>query len=132
MRTEDYITEKIIKACINVHKALGPGLLESIYEKALSVELFECGLDIKTQVEIPVIYKNKPIGVGFRADVIVENTIILELKSVEKITSLHWKQLLTYLKLTGMPIGLLLNFNVPIFKDGIKRIINTSPSVYSV
>ncbi|MFC1725176.1 GxxExxY protein [candidate division KSB1 bacterium] len=118
------ITEKVIGASIEVHKSLGPGLLESIYEECLCFELDQLKLSYDRQVNIPVVYKNLKLDGGYRVDLIVENLVIIELKTVEKILPVHEAQLLTYLKITKIPIGLLLNFNVPVLKEGLKRIVN--------
>ena len=116
------ITEKIIGCAIEVHRNLGPGLLESIYESALCYELNEKDVICKKQVNIPIIYKGLSLG-EYRIDLLVENEIIVELKAVDKIEPVFEAQLLTYLKVTGKRSGLLINFNVPILKNGIKRII---------
>ena len=118
------ITEKIIGAAIEVHKALGPGLLESAYEECLCYELKQAGLFIERQVPLPVVYKEVLLDCGYRLDVIVENSVIVELKTVEALKPIHEAQLLTYLKMTNKHIGLLINFNVPALKDGIKRIVH--------
>ena len=120
------ISTQIIKAAINVHKELGPGLLESVYQKCMAIELPNMDLNVETEIEIPVIYCGKKItDFGFRIDLLVESTVIVELKSVEAIKAVHKKQLLTYLKLTEKPLGLLINFNEVLLKNGITRIINT-------
>jgi GxxExxY protein len=113
------LSSKIIGAAIEVHKALGPGLLESTYEECLCHELSLRGLSFERQKPLPVTYKEKKLDCGYRLDVVVENAIILELKSCEKIEEIHKAQLLTYLKLAGLKLGLLLNFNVPVMRDGI-------------
>jgi GxxExxY protein len=118
------LSSKIIGAAIEVHKALGPGLLESAYEECLCHEFGLRGLSNERQKPLPVIYKGKKLDCGYRLDVVVENAIILELKSCEKIEPIHKAQILTYLKLSGLSLGLLLNFNVPIMRDGIVRIVN--------
>ncbi len=116
----------IIRAAINVHKELGPGLLESVYQKCLVIELNLMGLEVEAEVPLPVNYKGQKVDdQGFRIDVLVENRVVVELKSVEKIQRVHPKQLLTYLKLANKELGLLINFNVVLLKDGIKRIVNT-------
>ena len=121
------LSSDVIKAAINVHKELGPGLLESVYQSCLAIELREMGLNVKTEVPIPIIFRGKEItDQGFRIDLFVGNTLIVELKSVDEVKDIHKKQLLTYLKLTGKPLGLLLNFNEILLKDGITRIINES------
>jgi len=118
------LSSKIIGAAIEVHKALGPGLLESAYEECLCHELHLRGLSFERQIPLPIVYKGVKLDCGYRLDIIVENAIILELKSCEKIEPIHQAQLLTYLKLTGHNLGLLLNFNTPIMRDGIVRIVN--------
>ena len=124
MVQENYLSGKIIGCCITVHKLLGPGLLESAYETALIYELTRNRLRSDRQKEIPLTYQDITLPVGFRADIIVEETVLVELKSVEKLLSLHWKQVLTYLKLADLRPGLLVNFNTTILKEGIKRIVN--------
>jgi len=118
------LTGQVIGAAIEVHKALGPGLLESTYEECLCHELNLRGLAFERQKPLPVVYKGKRLDCGYRLDIVVENAIILELKSCEKIEPIHKAQLLTYLKLSGLKLGLLLNFNVPLMRDGIVRIVN--------
>ena len=115
------LTQKIIAAAIEVHKNLGPGLLESVYLICLGLELERLGLRFRKKLDVPLIYKNKQIDRFLRLDFLVENQIILELKSTETILPVHEAQLLTYLKLTGKQIGLLINFNVPLLKNGIRR-----------
>lgn len=115
------LTEKIIGAAIDVHKELGPGLLESIYEVCLIEELERKGLCVQHQVDFPVYYKGKLTDKHLRMDIVVEDKIVIELKAVEKILPVHEVQLVTYLKLTNKNIGLLINFNVAHLKDGIKR-----------
>ncbi|MCL6494002.1 MAG: GxxExxY protein [Ignavibacterium sp.] len=121
---ENDISKIIVDCCFKIHKELGPGLLESVYEEVLSYELIKCGLKIERQKGIPVVYDDLKMELGFRADIIVENKVIIELKSIEAIAPVHTKQLLTYLKLTGLKLGLLINFNEALLKDGIKRIVN--------
>jgi GxxExxY protein len=117
-------TEKeIVDAAYKVHKELGPGLLESVYEACLTHELTKRGLKVDTQIELPVHYETVRLDIGFRLDLLVENEIIVELKAVETMIPLFEAQLLTYLKLTGKRLGLLINFNVPLIKNGIKRLI---------
>ena len=118
------LSSKIIGAAIEVHKTLGPGLLESAYEQCLCHELNLLGLSFERQKSLPVEYKGKRLDCGYRLDVVVENAIILELKSCERIEPIHKAQLLTYLKLSGLHLGLILNFNVPLMRDGIVRIVN--------
>jgi GxxExxY protein len=121
---ENEISSKILECSIKVHRTLGPGLLESVYEEALCYELHREGLNFARQVGIPVIYENVKMELGFRADIIVESKVIIELKSVEAIAPVHKKQLLTYLKVTEKKLGLLINFNEALLKDGINRIVN--------
>jgi len=117
------LTEQIIAAAIEVHKGLGPGLLESAYEECLCHELSIRALRFQRQVPLPVTYKGVKLDCGYRLDLVVEDKVILELKSVEQVTSLHEAQLLTYLRLSGKKVGLLLNFNTPVMKDGITRLV---------
>ena len=114
----------IVNAAYQVHRELGPGLLESVYEKCLIYELKEAGLNVATQVFIPIKYKNLRIDNALRIDILINNKIIIELKAVNELADIHTAQLLSYLKLTNNTLGLLINFNVPIIKKGIKRIIN--------
>jgi GxxExxY protein len=120
---EDELSKIIVDRCLKIHKALGPGLLESVYEEILFYELTK-DLMCERQVGIPVNYESIKMDLGFRADIIVESKVIIELKSVEKIMPVHKKQLLTYLKVTGMKLGLLINFNEELIKNGITRIVN--------
>ncbi len=118
------ITEKIIGAAIEVHKTLGPGLLESIYEDCLAIELQLKKIKFIKQYRIPINYKEHSINKNLVIDLLVENQVVVELKSVEKLLPVHEAQLLTYLKLTEIKTGLLLNFNVALLRDGIKRLVN--------
>lgn len=124
MTKEDEISSKIIGLAIEVHKILGPGLLESTYEECLCRELSLNRLSFERQKTLPVEYKGISLDCGYRIDSLVENCVIVELKSIESLLPIHQAQLLTYLKLTGIKLGLLVNFNVPILKEGIKRIVN--------
>ncbi len=121
---ENELSKIIVNACYNIHVTLGPGLLESVYEEILFYELTSLGLKVERQKPIPVVWKGKKMELGFRADLIVEDKIIIELKSVEAIAPVHPKQVLTYLKITGIKLGLLINFNEKLIKDGITRIVN--------
>ncbi len=121
---QDELTEKILGAAMKVHSVLGPGLLESAYEKCLLFELHRTGLKAIYQVELPIIYENLKIDAGYRIDLLVEDRVIVELKTVEKILPIHNAQILSYLKLSKIRIGLLLNFNVMHLKDGITRVVN--------
>ncbi len=118
---------EIVDAAIAVHRELGPGLLETVYEVVLLDELRKRGLHAKRQVQISIVCRGTQFDEGFRADIIVENSVILELKSVERTTHAHKKQVLTYLKLTGMRLGYLLNFGAAMMKEGITRIVNDLP-----
>ena len=115
------ITSEIIGCAINVHKILGPGLLESAYEECLAFELKNAGLQIERQIPVPVIFKNIKLECGYRIDILVENIVLIELKSVDQLAPIHEAQILTYLKFSNKKIGLLINFNVTLLKNGIKR-----------
>lgn len=121
---ENDLSYKIIGAAIELHRNIGPGLLESAYENAFAYELRQLGLDVKQQVAMPFIYKEVNQNVGYRIDLIIENKIIIEVKSVENLSPLHFAQTLTYLKLSNLKLGLLINFNVKLMKDGVHRIVN--------
>jgi GxxExxY protein len=121
---ENMVAKAIVDAAFKVHKTLGPGLLESVYERVLAYELDGRGLRIQRQVPIPIVYESITFDEGFRADLIVEDKVIVELKSVETIAPVHKKQLLTYLKLSGLKLGYLLNFGAAYLKDGIVRTVN--------
>lgn len=122
--SENEISSKIIGACIEVHKQLGPGLLESSYEHCLVYELRNMGLEVRQQVALPIIYKEIKLDAGYRIDLIVQNKVIVEIKSVEILAPIHTAQILTYLKLKDLNLGLLVNFNSVKVIDGIKRVIN--------
>lgn len=124
MMHEDEIGKIVVDAAIAVHRGLGPGLLETVYEMVLTRELQERGLKVERQVPIRIAYRGLHFEEGFRADVVVEGKVILELKSVEEVVRVHKKQLLTYLRLTGLKLGLLLNFGETLMKDGITRLVN--------
>ena len=121
---ENEIAKIVVDTCFKIHVTLGPGLFESVYEEILYYELTKLGLKVERQRGIPVKWDNLVMEVGFRADLIVENKVIIELKSIESIAPVHQKQVQTYLKLTGLKLGLLINFNVNLIKDGIQRIVN--------
>ena len=121
---ENDISYKIIGAAMELHKALGPGLLESVYENALAYDLRELGFEVKTQVPMPLIYKEVKQDVGYRIDLIVNDLVIIEIKSVETLAQVHFAQTLTYLKLSEKKLALLINFNTKLLKDGIHRIVN--------
>ncbi len=121
---ENDLSNKIIGVAIELHKVLGPGLLESAYENALAYDLRSEGLDIKQQVPMPFVYKEIKLDVGYRIDMVVENKVIIEIKSVETLAPVHFAQVLTYLKLSELKLGLLINFNTKMLKEGIHRIVN--------
>ncbi|MBV6496152.1 MAG: GxxExxY protein [Acidobacteria bacterium ACB1] len=118
------VTQKIIGCAINVHRALGPGLLESTYEVCLVHELSKAGLNVRSQVALPVVYDGIRLEAGYRIDLLVEDSVIVELKAVESIHPIHEAQVISYLKLSGKKLGLLINFNVNLLKNGIKRLAN--------
>jgi GxxExxY protein len=122
--TENEIATIIVDLCYKIHKKLGPGLLESVYEEILYYELTKLGLKVERQKALPVYWDELVMDIGFRADLIVEDKVIVELKSVEQISNVAPKQLLTYLKITHCKLGLLINFNEPLIKNGITRIVN--------
>ena len=118
------ITEQIIGAAIDVHRVLGPGLLESAYEACLMFELVSRGLKAEQQRPLPVIYRDVKLDCGYRLDLVVENAIVIELKAIDKILPIHRAQLLSYLKLSGLKVGLLINFHTKMLKDGVIRLVN--------
>ena len=118
------ITEKVIGAAIAVHRTLGPGLLESAYEACLAYELADRGLAVEQQKGLPVTYRGVRVECGYRLDLLVEGLVVIELKAVEKLNPIHEAQLLSYLKLSGCRVGLLINFNVKMLKQGIRRMVN--------
>lgn len=122
--TENELAKVIVNTCYNIHVELGPGLLESVYEEILYYELTSQGYKVDRQKGIPVFWKEIKMDIGFRADLIVEDKVVVELKSVELIAPVHPKKLLTYLRLTKLKLGLLINFNETLIKDGITRIVN--------
>ena len=122
--TENEISRIIVDTCYKIHVDLGPGLFESVYEGILDYELNQSGLSVSRQQPIPIVWKDKKLDQGFRADLIVERKVLIEIKSVEAIAPVHHKQVLTYLKLTGLKLGLLVNFNEALIKNGISRIVN--------
>ncbi len=120
--TENEIARIVVDACFRIHTGLGPGLLESVYEVVLAHELEGRGLRVQRQVAVPIVWEGQKFDEGFRADLIVEDMLIVELKSVEKVAPVHAKQLLTYLRLTDRRLGLLVNFGEALIKDGVKRV----------
>lgn len=125
--TENELSKEIIGAAIEVHKSLGPGLLESVYEVSLRRELVLRHLNVRRQVGLPVVYKKEICDAGYRIDLIVEEKVVIEVKSVEALNELHFAQTLTYLRLSDCRLGLLINFNVPKLKGGIRRVVNNLP-----
>ncbi len=124
IRELNWVTQEIVDSCFQVHKELGPGLMESVYQKCLSIELKEREIEFLEQAKLPVFYKGEDIGLDFRMDFVVEESVIIEIKSIESIHPIHQAQIINYLKISNLPLGLLINFNVPIIKNGIKRYIN--------
>jgi GxxExxY protein len=122
--TENELLKIVVNCAYKVHKSLGPGLLESAYEERLFYELNKTGLKVEKQKAIPLIYQEVKLEIGYRIDLIIENKLIVEIKSMELLNDVHFAQLLTYLKLTNSKLGLLINFNVALIKNGIKRIAN--------
>lgn len=122
--TENEIATILVDLFLKIHRKLGPGLLESVYEEVICFELKQLGIPYKRQQGIKVVYDGVEMDIGFRADIIVDNKVIIEIKSVEAIAPVHQKVVLTYLKLSGLKLGLLVNFNVDLIKDGIQRIVN--------
>jgi GxxExxY protein len=123
----DLITRRIIGAAIEVHRHLGPGLLESAYETCLAFELRQLGFKVEQQKPLPVIYKEIKMDCGYRMDIVVEDSIVVEVKAIEQLGPIHDAQLLSYLRLSGKRVGLLMNFHVRVLKDGLKRIVNEFP-----
>lgn len=122
--TENEISKIIVDVSYKIHTRLGPGLLESVYEAILYHELIKKGLKVERQKPIPVIWDNVYLDIGFRSDLIIESKVIIEIKSVEKLSNVHLKQLLTYIRITDLKLGLLINFNEALIKDGIKRVVH--------
>ena len=122
--SENELSNKIIGAAIELHKVLGLGLLESAYENALAYELKDLGLSVKQQVPMPFVYKEIKLDVGYRIDLFIEKKVLIEIKSIESLAPVHFAQVLTYLKLAAIKLGLLINFNTKLLKDGIHRIVN--------
>jgi GxxExxY protein len=125
----DPLTERVIGCAIEVHRHLGPGLLESTYGECLSWEFLSAGLEFKRQLEVPVIYKGKTLAAIYRVDFVIEQQLVVEIKAVERPAPVHEAQLLTYLKHTGIPVGLLVNFNTPVLKDGLRRLVLRRPEI---
>ena len=124
MITENELSKIVFNCALKVHQNLGPGLLESAYEECLFYELNKTGLEIQKQKALPLVYEEVKLDIGYRIDIIIENKLILEIKSVEALNDIHFAQLLTYLKLTNCKLGMLINFNVALIKNGIRRVVN--------
>ena len=122
--TENQLSYEIIGSALEIHKEVGPGLLESAYENALAYDLRESGLNVKQQYPMPFIYKEVKLDIGYRLDLLINNKVIIEIKSVETLAPVHYAQLLTYLKLSDLRLGLLINFNTKLLKNDIHRIVN--------
>jgi len=122
--TEEEISKIVFEAALRVHKALGPGLLESAYEECLYYELKKTNLKVEKQKPLPLVYEEVKLEIGYRIDIIIEDKFIIEIKSVEALNDVHLAQLLTYLRLTDCKLGLLINFNVKLLKNGVRRVIN--------
>jgi GxxExxY protein len=125
--TANELSHVAIGKAIEVHSRLGPGLFERIYEKALLFEMRNAGMTVLEQVELPVVYKEQELGIGYRLDLLVEGKLIIEVKAITAFDDIHLSQIMTYLRLTGCPLGLLLNFNVPLMKQGIQRVVLGDP-----
>ena len=121
------ITETIIGVAINIHRALGPGLLESAYDACMVYDLIQVGMTVEQQKQLPVVYRGVKLECGYRLDLLIENEVIVEIKSVEKLLPIHKAQLMSYLKLADCKVGLLINFNVELLKDGIQRVVINFP-----
>jgi GxxExxY protein len=129
---ENEITERVIGACIEVHRHLGPGLLESAYEECLCHEMSQRDIHFERQVATPLFYKGVQLGASYRIDLLIEECVVVEIKANEMLLAVHSAQLLTYLKLSNKRVGLLINFNVPVLKDGIKRVVNGYQDSFSL
>jgi GxxExxY protein len=125
MTRENELATLVLDVCFRVHRLYGPGLFESVYEELVCYELSKENITFERQMAIPLVHEEIKLEIGFRADLIIENKLLVELKSIETLADIHYKQVQTYLKLSKLKLGLLINFNVPYLKDGIKRIINT-------
>ena len=122
--TENELSKIVFDCALKVHQNLGPGLLESAYEECLFYELRKTGLEVQKQKPLPLVYEEVKLDIGYRIDIIIENKLIIEVKSVDALNEVHFAQLLTYLKLTDCKLGMLINFNVALVKNGIKRVVN--------
>jgi GxxExxY protein len=122
--TENEIATIILDKSFEIHRTLGPGLLESVYEKALEYEMIQTGLIVNSQLPVPLVYKEIKFEAGFRLDLLIQNKVIVEVKAIETLAPVHFAQTLTYLKLSGKKLGLLINFNTKLLKDGIHRLVN--------
>jgi len=125
--TANDVAREVVDAALQVHRALGPGLLERVYEEVLAYELGRRGLDVRRQMPVPVVYDGRTFDVGHRLDLVVADRVVVEIKSVETLLPVHFKQVLTYLKLTGLHLGLLMNFNEALLRDGLHRLVMGLP-----
>ena len=121
---ENELSKAVIGAAIEVHRQIGPGLLESIYRECLAYELVDRGITVECEVPLAICYKNREFPVAYRMDLVVEKKLVIELKAIEQLMPVHTAQILSYLKMSGSKLGLLINFNVPVLRDGIKRVVN--------
>lgn len=124
--TENELSKIVFESGLKIHRALGPGLLESAYEECLFYELIKANVFVEKQKGLPLVYEEVKLDIGYRTDLVIENKLIVEIKAVEVLNDIHLAQILTYLKLSNCKLGLLINFNVVLFKDGVKRVINGS------
>ena len=124
MQQENLIASDVLNICFDIHKQYGPGLFEKVYEEIICYELTKRGISFKRQFPIPVVHDSVKLDIGFVADIIIEDLVLIELKSIARLEDVHFKQVLTYLRLTGIRLGLLINFNEALLKNGIKRIAN--------
>lgn len=122
--TENEISKIVIEEAIHIHKSIGPGMLESVYARCLAYRLIKLGLNIKTEVAVPVTFEKVKLECGYRADMVIENKVVIEIKSIEAIAPVHSAQVLTYLRFLNLKLGMVLNFNSTLMKDGIKRVVN--------
>lgn len=122
------VTERIIGCAIEVHRHTGPGLLESVYEACLAREFKAAHLEFDRQVALPIVYKNEPLDCAFRIDFVIERSVLVEVKSVEQTLEVHKAQVITYLRLSGLPVGLVINFNVPVLRSGVRRLLRSPAS----
>lgn len=128
LRQVNEVTDAVIGSAIKVHRALGPGLLESAYLACLVFELHRLGIDIEVEKKLPIRYEDVRLDCGYKLDILAKDLVVVEIKSVRQLAAIHTAQVLTYLKLTGCPVGLLINFNVPLLRHGVRRLLNANPT----